>query len=291
MMHALIDAWLRRKWRPQQGHDAFAGRQALAVVTGGSEGIGLELARELARRGHALLLVARKEASLERAAEAIRREHGGRVETLALDLTHAEAGAILAERVHVLGAYVDVLVNNAAIGLSGAFTSMDRQDIRRLVELNVASLSELTHRFLPDMVLRGRGGVINVTSLGCYAPGPWAALYFASKAYVLSLTEAVRHEVAGQGVRVMALVPGPVATGFHAKMGSDASFYLWCIPVYSARTVARSALRAYMMGRRVKVVGVLNEVSALGMRMLPHLLLLPVIGFLFRRRDEGKTDV
>src|SRR5690606_36843397 len=101
MMHTLIDAWLRRKWRPHQGHDAFAGRQALAVVTGGSEGIGLELARELARRGHALLLVARKEAPLERAAEAIRREHGGRVETLALYLTHAEADAILAERVHV----------------------------------------------------------------------------------------------------------------------------------------------------------------------------------------------
>ncbi len=144
---------------------------------------------------------------------------------LPLDVTTPDAVAKIEAALAAHGAYADVLVNNAGMGLAGPFHAHPPDDVLRLIDLNVRALSHLTRHFLPGMRVRGRGGILNVASLGGYAPGPNQAVYYASKAYVLSLTEAIAAETAGEGVRVCALAPGPVNTMFHARMGAENAFY------------------------------------------------------------------
>jgi short-subunit dehydrogenase len=142
------------------------------------------------------------------------------------------------------------------------------------------------HHVLPGMLARGRGGVMNVASLGGLAPGPYQAAYYASKAYVVSLTEAVASEIAGLGVRLTALAPGPVNTGFHAAMGAEHSFYRQLIFPLSPEGTAKAAYRGYVLGRRLVVPGLFNKLLAIALRILPHTLLLPLIGWLLRPREE-----
>src|SRR5262249_24189263 len=150
-----------------------------------------------------------------------------RVEAVALpaDVTRPETIAAIEAALVQRQAYADVLVNDAGIGLAGAFPSHPPEALQRLLDLNVRALTDLTPHFLPGMLIRGRGGVLNLASLGAYAPGPYQAVYYASKAYVLSLTEAVAAETAGQGVRITALAPGPVQTGFHRRMGNERALH------------------------------------------------------------------
>ena len=283
--HNLLHAWRRRWWRPDPAAlAAFEGLRPLVVVTGGSEGIGLELARQFALQGHDLMLIARRLGPLEEAAARIRAETKVDVTVLSLDVTVPGATEAIDAALAAYRAYADVLVNNAGIGLSGPFHDHPPEDVQRLIDLNVVALTRLTRHFLPGMRARGRGGILNVGSLGGYIPGPYQAVYYASKAYVVSLTEAIAAETAGEGIRICALVPGPVNTRFHERMGSETALYRSFVPPASAQSVARAGYRGYMLGWRVMVPGLVNPFLALAMRVLPHRIVIPIVGVLLKQR-------
>ena len=191
------------------------------------------MARQFARGRHDLLLIARNTEPLEAAVAAIRADAKVEVVALALDVTAPDAIARIEAELARHGAYADVLVNSAGIGLAGPFLEQSPGEIDQLVELNIRALTSLTRHFLAGMRARGRGGVLNLASLGGYAPGPYQAAYYASKAYVISLSEALAAETAGEGVRVCVLAPGPVATPFHARMQGESGLYLRLLPVSS----------------------------------------------------------
>jgi len=282
-LQGLLKRWRRRNWSPTAAAATFANRRPVAVITGGSDGIGLALAREFGLAGHDLLLVARDPGKL--AAATTRLALSGRlVQTLSADLATPDGCAALEARLAALNAYCDILVNNAAIGLSGPFAEQPPEDLAYLVDLNMRAVTDLTRRFLPGMLARGRGGVLNVASLGGLIPGPHQAAYYASKAYVISLTRALAHECAGQGVRIAALLPGPVATMFHARMCAEHSYYLTVLGVMSPEQVARSGFRGFRCGRTLIVPGVFNQIAAAGLRVIPQVFIVPVLGWMLRRR-------
>jgi uncharacterized protein len=286
-LRSLLQAWRRRWWRPDAAAlAAYAGLRPMVVVTGGSEGIGLALARRFAAAGSAMMLVARRAEVLERAAAGIRAEFKVDAVAVAADVTAADAIATIEAALAAHGAYADVVVNCAGIGLSGPFHAQPAEDIAHLVAVNVGALTRLTRHFLPGMRQRGRGGILNLGSLGGYAPGPNQAVYYASKAYVLSLTEAIAAEVAGEGVRVCALVPGPVDTAFHARMGAEDAFYRYLVPPASAAAVARAGYLGYVLGLRVMIPGLINPFLALAMRIMPHRILIPIVGWLLKPRTR-----
>ncbi len=173
-----------------------------------------------------------------------------------------------------------MLVNNAGIGLSGDFTKQTAVGIDGLIALNVRALTLLMHHVLPGMQQRRRGGVINLASLGGYAPGPWQAAYYASKAYVLSLSEAVAAEVARDGVRVTAVAPGPVKTGFHERMQAERALYRRLIPPLRPDTVAVWGCIGFRLGARVIVPGLTNMFISLCLRVLPHRLGVVIVSWL-----------
>jgi short-subunit dehydrogenase len=188
------------------------------------------------------------------------------------------------------GGYADVLVNSAGIGLAGRFGEQSADALTQLVDLNVRALTALTRHFLTGMRVRGRGGILNLASLGGYAPGPNQAAYYASKAYVLSLSEAVAAETAGEGVRVCALAPGPVDTRFHARMGAEGALYRTLLPPASAEAVARAGYLGFALGWRVTIPGLINPFLALAMRVMPHRLVIPIVGWLLQPRGQNLTN-
>ncbi|MFI5682196.1 SDR family NAD(P)-dependent oxidoreductase [Streptomyces cellulosae] len=192
-------------------------RRRTAVVTGAATGIGAAITERLARQGMHLVLVARDGARLETAAEQLRAEHGVQVSTFALDLSHQGAPARLAEWLTGAGTEVDVLVNNAGAILMGPIADSDPARVRGLVDLNAGAVAELTALVLPAMVARGTGAIVNIASTGAYAPAPYMAAYAASKAFVLSFTQAVWAETKTTGVRVVAVSPGPTDTAMNTR--------------------------------------------------------------------------
>lgn len=282
----LVDRWLRRAWRPDPAAmAALSGRRPITVVTGGSDGIGLAIATERAARGHAVLLVARDAARLEKAAAMIVATiPAASVDTLPLDVTAGDAVAQLRAWLKRTDSHVHMLVNNAGIGASGEFCDQPPEQVDRLVALNIAAATRLMRAVLPEMLVRGRGGVLNIASLGGFAPGPYQAAYYASKAYLVSLTRAVAWEVRGRGVRVCVVAPGPVETRFHARMGAEAALYRRILPAMLPRRVARSALFGYDLGRSVIVPGLFNTLLAIPMHVLPPSLVAPFIAFLLKPR-------
>ena len=254
------------------------------VVTGASEGIGLALARRFAKAGHDLLLVARSAAGLEAAAKAIREDYKVQVSCLAVDLSRPEGPAAVEAALAAANVYADILVNNAGFGLGGAFFEQDREDVLRMIDLNIRGATDLMHRLLPGMRQRRRGGILNVASLGGYMPGPYQAAYYASKAYLISLSEAVAAEVWGEGVRICVLAPGPVATKFHERMGTETAFYRYVLWARSAEMVAASGYRGYQWRQRVIVPGLEYKLAAVVSRFVPHAVLMPILALLLKRR-------
>lgn len=285
----IVERWIRRRARPSaDALAAVAGLRPATVVTGGSEGIGLELARRFAGEGNLVVLVGRDGEKLAAAARAVVPTGQKPAVTLAVDIAAEDAVSRLEHVLAADGLYLDILVNCAAEGLSGRFDSLPAAEVDHLVATNVAALTRLMHHALPGMLARARGGVLNVASLGGFVPGPYQAAYYASKAFVLSLTLATAREVAGQGVRLTVVAPGPVDTQFHAKMGADNSFYRWLIPPLSAEHVAASALRGFVLGRRLVVPGIWNRLLYMGLRVMPHVLLIPLMAWLLAPRSGGK---
>lgn len=286
MFEGAAKAWRRRWWRRDPvALAAYEGRRPIAVVTGGSEGIGFALAKQFSSHGHELLLVARTPDKLyEAQAELAGAGAAKPVHVLPLDITLQDAIARLDADLDRLGGYCDVLINSAGMGLSGPFVGAGETQITALMDLNVRALTRLTRHYLAGMLVRGDGGILNLASVGSYGPGPNQAIYYASKAYVLSLTEAVAHEAAGQGVRICALAPGPVKTKFHARMGAQHALYRLVAPLASPDMVALIAYWGYVLGARVVWPGVVVPFAALSMRLLPHRILNPIMSLLLRPR-------
>lgn len=236
-----------------------------AVVTGASSGLGREFALALAKRGHPVLAVARRGDRLSALADEVS-AGGGRVEPLIADLsTAAGIETVLATAAAL---EVDVLVNNAGLATYGSFVSLSPERERELVRLNVEAVIALARGLLPAMLARGRGGLINVASQMAFQPMPYFASYAASKAFVLSFTEALAEEVRGSGVRVTAVAPGFISTEFAEVAGSRNAERLF--PHLKPRRVVESALRAHDRGRTVKVVGGLYAFLTFAGRFAPR---------------------
>jgi len=222
-----------------------------ALVTGASAGIGEELAWVHAERGGDLVLVARRADRLDALAAAIRDEHGVAVEVIAMDLAKSTAPKRLATRLEELGLEIDVLINNAGLGAHGEFHESPWSRQQQMLQLNIVALTELTHLLVQGMVERGRGRILNVGSTAGFLPGPLQAVYYASKAYVNSFSQAIANELQGTGVTVTALCPGPVATEFQevADLGGIRGFDF----AADARSVAECGYKAMEKGTLVAV--------------------------------------
>ena len=250
----------------------------LALVTGASSGIGAELARELARNGHNLVLVARREAPMLDLAEELA-AHRVDVAVVAANLGVIDAPARLTCELARRGlGEVDVLVNNAGFGDHADFARAEPTKLTEMIQLNVAALTALTRAFLPGMVARGRGRVLLLGSLAGLAPGPGAAVYHATKAYVVSLGEALGHELRGTGVTVTVVCPGPTQTGFQKASGQEVPPPRLPLGTMLPATVARKAYEALIDGRRVVVPGLLNKLRAAWLRLMPHALVSSKVG-------------
>ena len=286
ILHSIGDFWVRRRARPQAAAlELVKDLTPATVVTGASEGLGFALARRIAREGRTIVLLARSLDVLEAAAGELANEFPkSRVIAEVLDISDADAPVELDALLARHGVYLDVLVNNAAIGLGGEFSEVDQARLDELVATNVAALTRLTRHYLPPMLLRARGGIMNLASLASFVPGPWQAPYFASKAYVLSLTAAIGRECSGRGVRVCAIAPGPFETRMHRKMRTSNTYYRLLLPSTSADRMARLAWRSYRLGRRVVVPGIINGAFAWSARAMPYEILLPLVSWLMRPR-------
>jgi uncharacterized protein len=246
-----------------------------ALVTGASAGIGEAIARELAARGQNLTLTARREERLTELAGELHDEHGVRAGIVACDLGEASGRDRLAAKIEELGLDVEVLVNNAGFGYAGDFVEGDRERQVAMVRLNCEAVVDLTARYLPAMVDRGRGNIINIASTGGFQPMPKSATYGATKAFVISFSEAVHHELRGSGAIVTAICPGPVRTEFVDAAGiegaEDTPGFIWM----SAEDLAREAVDAAEAGKRAIVPGMLNYAGMLLGRHSPRLFTLP----------------
>ena len=262
----------------------------LVVITGASEGIGLHIAQRFAALGRDVLLVARGDVHLRAAASDITARFGVRAIPVVFDLVAEHAAEHIAAAAEQAGGYVDVLVNNAGVGLSGPFAEAPEGDITGLIDLNVRAMTVLTRHFLPGMLARRRGGLLNIASLAGYTPGPWQATYAASKAYVLSFSEALGAEVADDGVRVTVVAPGPIATRFHAKMGAEDSFYRRLLPSPGPESIALLAVTGYRLGLRLVLPDVWGLVLMPFLRILPHRVTVPIVEWLLRPRRREVED-
>lgn len=237
-----------------------------ALVTGASSGIGEVFARELAQRGASLVLVARSQDKLEELAQELRGSFQVSVEVLAYDLSEPGAGAGLAARLSERGVQIDVLVNSAGFGLFGPLHEVDPARVAQEVQLNVAALTELTCALLPEMRARDRGAIVNVASTAAFQPLPYMSVYGATKAYVLSFTEALWAETRGTGVRVTALCPGATDTAFFATASDNASVG----PRMSPEPVVTAAFSALERRRCSVVPGLANRLLAESPRLAPR---------------------
>ena len=245
----------------------------VTLITGASGGIGEALAREFAaRERQTLVLVARNEAKLQTLAAELREKHGIRVEVIGLDLEKRGAADALLTGLTRMDLEVDTLVNNAGFGLNDLFADMPLERIQGMMQLNMVTLTELCHGVLPGMRARGRGRIMNIASVAAFQACPRFAAYGATKAYVLSLSEALAAEEKRHGIKVTAVCPGATATAFHDVAGNNGT--LAAKMMDPAETVARSAIRALDGGRPMVVTGLMNKPLPFFVRILPRALVV-----------------
>ncbi len=242
-----------------------------ALITGASSGIGYELSKLFAADGTNLVLVARSEQRLNEIAAELTQTHGIRVTVLAKDLSDPAAPGEIAAALQAQSIGVDVLVNNAGFGTYGPFAQIDWDEELRMLQVNMVSLTHLIKLFLPAMIERRSGHILNVASTGSFAPGPLMAAYCATKAYVLSRSEAISEEVRGTGVSVTALCPGVTRTGFQARAKVE-NTPLVHGGAMSARQVAEIGYKALLRGQAIVVSGFPNQLLAFAVRITPRSL-------------------
>jgi short-subunit dehydrogenase len=246
-------------------------KEKTVLITGASSGIGYELSKLFAADGANLILVARSEQRLNEIASDLAQTYGVRVTVLAKDLSDPASPGEIFAALQAQSIGVDVLVNNAGFGTYGPFAEIDWPEELRMLQVNVVSLTHLTKLFLPGMIERRSGRILNVGSTGSFAPGPLMAAYCATKAYVLSLSEAISEEVRGTGVSVTALCPGVTHTGFQARAKVE-NTQLVHGSAMSAREVAEIGYKALLRGQAVAVPGFSNQLLAFAVRLTPRWL-------------------
>lgn len=257
-------------------------QNAWALVTGASQGIGLELAKCFAQDGINLVLAARSADRLHALANAWHTEHGIRVLAIAVDLAQVGAADHLHRQLKEAGICVTYLVNNAGVGLYGRYPSTAIEAEHKMIELNCLALTRLTKLFLPDMLAQKHGRILNLASTAAFQPGPYQAVYFATKAYVLSYSEAIAEDLAGSGITVTALCPGLTESGFVERAGMGQSGFAQRSAIASAKTVAVKGYRAMHAGRRVVVPGLLNCLLTQTPRLTPRRLVTKVVAAMMR---------
>lgn len=252
-------------------HDDY--RTARALVTGASSGIGKAFAHALAARGHDLVLVARRQDRLDLLSEQLATQHGISCTSVALDLSSPHPGRRLRE---IVGPDVDILVNSAGFATQGPFVEGDAEDFARVLAVDVGAVVDLCHAFLPEMIRRRRGAILNVSSTTAYQPVPTLAVYAAAKAFVLSFSQSLWHEARQHGVTVFSFAPGPTHTEFFDVIGDTATAVG---RMQSADQVAAAGLRALDRRRTPPsaVSGVTNSISAAVARLVPRRVLLPAL--------------
>jgi hypothetical protein len=255
-----------------------------ALVTGASGGIGEELARLLAAGGADLVLVARSEDKLATLARDLSAAHRVQARVIAQDLSAPEAPDRIGDALDSTGLAVDILVNNAGFAVYGPFVETPADDEMRMLQVNIVALTALTKRLLPPMVKRGHGRVLNVASTAAFQPGPLMAAYYASKAYVLSLSEALANETGGTGVTVTCLCPGPTHTGFQDRARLRESKLFTTLGVMSAADVAREGYDGMMAGRTLVVPGLGNKLGVQALRVTPRTMAARVVRRIQERR-------
>jgi uncharacterized protein len=247
----------------------------VALITGASSGIGLELARVFAAHGHELVLVARRQDRLDELATELAATGQPRPTVLTADLERREGAAKIATELATRSLEPAFVVNNAGFGLSGAAAALSRDEQLGMIDLNVRALTELSLMFV-DSLAHHRGGILNVASIAAFLPGPGMAVYYATKAYVLSFTEALHRELSSRGVRVTALCPGPVPTEFQARSQMQLNSAARSLELPPSR-VAQIGYDGLMRGKRVVIAGIVNKIAVSFLRFVPNTLLLRLV--------------
>lgn len=264
--------------------DEREGDVLVTLITGASSGLGEGFARQLAAERHDLFLVARREDRLKELASECVRMHGKAAQFLAIDLAEPDAGERLMAELQRRGLAVETLINNAGFGARGAFADIDLDEQKRMIALNCTAVMELCHRVVPGMIERKGGKILNVASTAAFQPGPWMAVYYATKAFVLSFSEALHEEVRGHGIKVAALCPGPTRTEF-ANVAGMRDSELFKRFASNADAVVRDGLAALEHNQAVKVSGALNAIMAESIRFTPRALARRIAGGLQKTRQ------
>jgi uncharacterized protein len=251
------------------------------VVTGASSGIGRELAFLAAREAGAMVLIGLSQASLDDVASKLT-ANGVAAHVIELDLARHDAGRRVEEFLNERGLFCDILVNSAGFGVYGPAAEMDREQQIKLIDVNARALADLTLRFLPGMLERGRGGVLNIASITAYSAGPYMALYFASKAFVKSFTLAIATEVAGSGVAVTCLLPGVVRTAFFARCGMERTRLIKLVPRANAAAIAEIGWRGFKAGRCLVIPRLIDRIIVACCSLVPERALTRLVSVLNR---------
>jgi len=251
-----------------------------ALVTGASNGIGFEFAKILAENGHDLILIARTKSKLDEIQNYLLQTYGIEVYVIVCDLSQPGSCGYVYEQIKRMNLEIDVLVNNAGVGDWGIFVDSNIEKQGEMLQLNIIALTNLTRLFLPGMVKRRQGKILNVSSTAAFQPGPLMAVYFATKAYVLSFTSAIAQELKGSGVSVTCLCPGPTATNFQASTFSQEIRLNHGNKFSSPREVAKYGYRATLKGQVVAIHGFLNRFMAVSVRFLPQWVTLRLVHFM-----------
>ena len=257
-----------------------------ALITGASSGIGLELAHLFARDGYRLVLVARSRGALRELGDELQARHSITVRISPKDLAHPASPGELYQELQEAGIVLDVLVNNAGFGGSGSFLNSDWNHEAEMIHVNIAALTHLTKLFLPQIRAR-EGKLLNVASVAAFLPGPFMAVYYASKAYVLSFTEALAEELGGTGTTVTCLCPGPVATGFQKRAGTSSSQMMKSPLVVDVREVARAGYEGMQQGKRLVIPGWKNALLVQGLRASPRNMATKIVSRMHEKKKSS----
>jgi hypothetical protein len=244
----------------------------VALITGASAGLGVEFARQLSKRGHRLVLAARRKERLDELAKEL-----GNARAVAIDLSKANAAAKLVVDIEAAGEEVELLVNNAGFGLIGQFAELDAKRLRQMIDLNVGTLTDLCRAIAPQMIKRKSGGILNVASTAAFQPGPKMAVYFATKAFVLSVSEALHEELKPHGIHVTCLCPGPTRTEFGEVAGFGGNGMFDRVAMESPEVV-EAGLLGLDKNRAVIVPGLINKVVAASTRFAPRSIVRKIAG-------------
>ena len=244
----------------------------VALVTGASAGLGVEFARQLSKRGHRLVLAARRKDRLDELAKEL-----GKARAVAIDLSKKDSAARLLADLEANGETVDLLVNNAGFGLIGRFAELDAKRERQMIDLNVGTLADLCRAVAPQMIARKRGGILNVASTAAFQPGPKMAVYFATKAFVLSLSEALHEELKPHGVKVSCLCPGPTRTEFGEVAGFGGNGMFDKVAM-NAPEVVKAGLDGLEKNKAVVIPGLINKTVAVSGHFAPRSVVRKIAG-------------